>query len=121
MCGAGTTALFRVVAQFEHSHKRFGRYLYRTETAHFLFAFFLLFKQLLFARDVAAVALGENILAHCLYRLARDYARAYRSLYRYLEKLTRDVVLQPLGYLAGAGICLFLVNDEGKCVYLVAV
>jgi hypothetical protein len=41
---------------------------------HALLAFLLLLEQLALARDVAAVALGEHVLAQRLDRLARDDA-----------------------------------------------
>ena len=50
------------------------RNLHGAEVAHLLLALLLLFEQLLLAGDVAAVALGEHVLAHGLHRLARDDA-----------------------------------------------
>ena len=50
--------------QLEYREESLRRDLHRAELAHFLFAFLLLFEQLFLSRDVAAVALGENVLAH---------------------------------------------------------
>ena len=86
--------------------------MYRAELTHLLFAFLLLFEQLLLSRDVAAVALCKNVLAQRLDRFAGDYLAADSCLYRYLEQLTRDVLLKPLGDLSRAGVRLLLVNDE---------
>ena len=57
---------------------------------HALLALLLLLEQLALARDVAAVALGQHVLALGLDRLARDDARADRGLDRHVEDLARD-------------------------------
>ena len=50
-----------------------------------------------FARDVAAVALGQHVLAHGFHRLAGDDLAADGRLDRDLELLARDDLLEPLG------------------------
>ena len=52
--------------EFKHSHKSLGRQLNRAERTHLLLAFLLLFEQLLLTRDIAAVALGQYVLAEGL-------------------------------------------------------
>src|SRR5229473_1264481 len=65
------------------------------ELAHPLFAFLLLFEELAFAGDVAAIAFGQHVLAQRLDRLARHHPAAERGLDRDLEQLARDQVLEP--------------------------
>ena len=62
----------------------------------FFFALFLLFQQFFLAGDVAAVALGQHILAHGLDRLAGDDLAADGRLNGDLEEVARDVVPQLL-------------------------
>src|SRR5215471_21830091 len=61
-------------AHSEHSKKRFLWNLHLPNALHPLLSFLLLFEQLAFARNVAAVTLGQHVLAHGLYRLSRDDA-----------------------------------------------
>ena len=58
--------------KLEHRHKRFLRNLHRTELAHALLALLLLLEELLFTCDIAAVTLGQNVLAHRLYCFTSD-------------------------------------------------
>src|SRR3954471_8021292 len=77
-------------SDFKDGEKRLLRDLHAADLLHPLLAFLLLFEQLALARDVAAVALGEDVLAQRLYRLAGDHAPADRRLNRDLEHLARD-------------------------------
>src|SRR5262249_29256345 len=63
---------------------------------HALLALFLLLEELALAGNVAAIALGEHVLAKRADRLARDDASADRRLDRDLEHVRRDEFLQPL-------------------------
>src|SRR5690349_5041536 len=63
--------------------------------AHALLALLLLLQELLLAADVAAIALGQHVLAQRADRLARDHPTADRRLDGDLEQLARDQVLQP--------------------------
>ena len=69
----------------EHGEEGFLRNLYFADSLHSLLAFFLLFKKLAFASDVAAVAFGENILAERLHRFASDHFVADRRLNGHFE------------------------------------
>ena len=74
-CMTGTRAFafigsIVVAVQLEHSGEGLTGQGNAAQLTHLLFAFFLLFQQLLFAGDVAAVALGQHVLAHGLDRLA---------------------------------------------------
>ena len=59
---AGSLTLF--IIHLEHGQKRFAGHGNGTELAHALLAFLLLFQQLFLSGDVAAVALGQHVLAH---------------------------------------------------------
>jgi hypothetical protein len=76
----------------------------------------LLLEQLLLARDVAAVTLGQHVLALGLDGVARDDLTAHRGLERHRELLARDQFFQ----LAGQRMALVLrgvaVHDHRQCV-----
>ena len=105
------TALF---VELEDGQESLGRDLDRAELAHFLLAFLLLLQQLLLAGDVAAVALGQHVLAHGPDRLSGDDLAADGRLDGHLEELARDVLLQLLAELAGAAVGLLPVGDEAQ-------
>src|SRR4026208_1142161 len=67
-----------------------------TDPLHPLLAFFLLLEELALAGDVAAVALGQHVLAHRPDRLAADDMRADCRLDRHFEHLPRDQLLELL-------------------------
>src|SRR6266480_7475495 len=75
-----------------------------TDPLHPLLAFLLLLEELALARDVAAVALGEHVLAHRPDRLAADDMRADRRLDGHFEQLPGDQCLQPLDECLACGI-----------------
>src|SRR3954449_11724045 len=87
----------RIGSDREHAQERLLRHLDPADLLHPLLPFLLLLEQLALARDVAAVALGDHVLAHGLDRFARDDLRADRRLDRDLELLARDLLAQPLG------------------------
>src|SRR5437016_14489807 len=97
-------ALGSAVAHAEGGDEGGLRNLDLAELAHPLFAFLLLFEQLAFAGDVAAVAFGEHVLAQCLHRLARHHPAAECGLDRDLEQLARDEILQALAQRAAAAL-----------------
>src|SRR5204863_3058862 len=84
------------VAELEHREKRLLRHLDAADLLHPLLAFLLLLEQLALAADVAAVALGDHVLADGLDGLAGDDLRADRGLDRDLELLPRDLFAEPL-------------------------
>ena len=86
-----------------------------------LFALLLLFQQLLLSGDVAAVALGKDVLAQCLDRFAGDDFAADGRLNRHLEQLARNIFLELFGHLAGAGIGAVGMDDKGEGVHHLAV
>ena len=69
----------------------------------FFLPFFCFSSSLRLLRDVAAVALGEHVLAQRADGLARDDAPADRRLDRDLEQVRRDQLLQLLAPWRGRG------------------
>src|SRR5688572_886293 len=94
--------------------------LHAADLLHPLLPLLLLLEELALARDVAAVALGDHVLAHRLDGLAGDDLRADRGLDRHLELLARDLLPQALGEHAAGGIGLVPVDDHRERVHLVA-
>src|SRR3989337_1787314 len=82
----GRAEALRLLLQPKDGQERLLRDLDVAEALHALLAFLLLLQQLALARDVAAVALGEHVLAHGAHRLARDDAAADRGLDRHVER-----------------------------------
>src|SRR3982751_2105792 len=74
------------------------------DALHAALALFLLFEELALARDVAAVALGDDVLADGLDGLARDDLVADGGLYGDFEELARDELAHLLGEEASAGL-----------------
>src|SRR5687768_8001120 len=77
-------------AEAEDGHEGFLRNLDAPDELHPRLALFLLLEELALARDIAAVALREHILAHCLHGFPGDDPAADRSLDRDVEHLSRD-------------------------------
>src|SRR5260370_25208440 len=84
------------------------------DLAHALLALLLLLEELLLAADVAAVALGQHVLAQRADGLARDHPAADRRLDGDLEKLARGQVLQALAQGPAAAFGGVLVDDHGE-------
>src|SRR5918993_1114728 len=76
-----------LLADLQHREEGFLRNLDGPELLHALLAFLLLLEQLALAGDVAAVALGQHVLADRLDRFAGDDPAADRRLDRDLEHL----------------------------------
>src|SRR5580704_51253 len=85
------------LSALEHRQERFLRYFDLSDLFHAFLAFLLLFEQLPLSRDVAAVALGGDVLPHGLDRLAGDDPAADGGLDRDLVELARDHRPQLLG------------------------
>src|SRR5215217_1012226 len=102
------------------SEEGFLGYLYAADLLHAAFAFFLLFEELAFAGDVAAVAFGRYVLAVGADGLAGDDAFAHRGLYGDLELLTGDQFLEFFDQRPTAGVGLAAVDDYGERVNVVA-
>src|SRR5580704_17333988 len=91
------------------------------DLAHPLLALLLLLEKLLLAADVAAVALGQHVLAQRADRLAGDDAPADRGLDGDLEELARDQVFQPLAQRPAAALGLVLVHDDAERIDRLAI
>ena len=63
---------YLLIIKFKYAHEGFLRNLDRTYLSHSLLTFLLLLEELLLTRDIAAVALGSNVLAVSLDRLSCD-------------------------------------------------
>src|SRR5215211_9562608 len=85
-----------VVAELEDGEERVLRDLDAADLLHPLLALLLALEQLALARDVAAVALGGDVLAEGLHGLAGDDLRAYGGLDRHVVLLARDLLAQLL-------------------------
>ncbi len=70
---------------FQHRKKGFLRNIHLADALHAAFALFLLFEELAFARDVAAVSFGQHVLADRCHRFTRNDAAANGRLNRHLE------------------------------------
>src|ERR1700682_180600 len=102
----------RNLIKLQYRHERLLWNLDRTDPLHPSLAFLLLFQQLAFARDVAAIALGKHVLPHRWNRFAGDHLAADRRLQRHLEHLPRDDRLQLLDKFATLDLRLAAVRDE---------
>src|SRR6478752_354696 len=84
------------VVQSERGHERLLGHLDAADLLHALLPLFLAIEELALAGDVAAVALGDDVLALRLHRFAGDDAPADRGLDRHVEELARDELAQLL-------------------------
>src|SRR5205814_7634161 len=82
--------------QIQDREERLLRHLDRADLLHPFLTLLLLLEQLPLPGDVAAVALGEHVLALGLDRLTRDHARPDRRLHGHVEELARDLFAQPV-------------------------
>src|SRR5882757_7321467 len=69
---AKLTTFSSLVARLQDCEERFLRYFHRADLLHALFPFLLFIQQLALARGIAAVALGDHVLAQRLDVFARD-------------------------------------------------
>src|SRR5438477_395244 len=90
--------------RLQHRQKRLLRDLHLAHLFHALFAGGLLGPQLALAGDVAAVALGGDVLAHGGDGLAGDDAAADGGLNGDLEHVAVDFAAQLLHQLAAAAV-----------------
>ena len=92
----------------QNAHECFTGQFHGTYLPHALFTFFLLFKQLLFTRDVAAVAFCKNIFAKSTHGLSGNDFAADRSLNRNFKLLPGNDFLKLFG--DGTPFCVRLVT-----------
>ena len=108
------STLILVFIKLQNCHKGLGRNGNGTEGAHTLLAFLLLLQQLLLTGDVAAVALGQHVLADSLDGFAGDDLAADGSLDGDFKLGTGDVLLQLFADLTGPGIGIVRKEDEAQ-------
>src|SRR5581483_3246912 len=114
-------SVFLLALDAEHGEEGFLRDLHRADLLHALLAFLLLLQQLALARDVAAIAFGQHILAQRFHRGAGDDLGADGRLDGDVEHLPVDHFLHALGEVAAAGEAVVAVHDRGQRIDLVAV
>ena len=108
-------------ADLQDGEERLLRNLDRADLLHALLALLLFLEQLALARDVAAVALGQHVLAQRLDGRPRDDVRADRRLHRHLEHLPGDQLLHLVDQLAAPVIGVVAVHDDRQRIDRVAV
>src|SRR2546421_12012139 len=100
-CGPAAAGLTPCsVAQAQGRDEGLLAHLDPPDVLHPPLAFLLLLEELALARHVAAVALGHDILALGLHRLAGDDATTDGGLDRDVEQLPRNQLAQLGGHLA---------------------
>src|SRR5882762_9534180 len=104
----------------QNGEEGFLRNVHLADALHAALAFFLFFEEFAFARNVAAVALGENVLANRGHRFARDHAAANRGLNRHLKHLPRNQFAQARHQIAAALVRLFAMANHRKRVHRLA-
>src|SRR4051794_33042931 len=98
MCTYTPNCVYMSVVQPQRGHERLLGDLHAADLLHALLSLLLAVEELALARDVAAVALGDDVLALRLHRLAGDDAPADRRLDRDVEQLARDQLAELLGH-----------------------
>ena len=86
------------------------------DALHAFFAFLLAFEELALARDVAAVAFGENVFAQGANGFARDDVAADGGLNGDFELLARNQFAETRSEFAAALVGLFAMADERQRV-----
>src|SRR5206468_10470611 len=104
----------RPSSALEHREEGLLRHFHPSDLLHALLAFLLSLEQLPFARDIAAVALRGDVLAHGLHGLARDHPAADRRLDRDLVELPRDDGAQLLDERLAFLVRLVAVDDAAE-------
>src|ERR1700675_1111168 len=105
----------------EDRQERLLRRLDLADLLHAFLALLLFLEQLALSRDVAAVALGCDVLAHGLDGLARDDPAAYGRLDGDLVQLPRDDAAKLFGQRLALLVGLVAVGDDAQRVHRVAV
>src|SRR5437762_12330394 len=109
------------LVNLEDREEGFLRNLHRPHLFHAPLSFLLFLEQLALPGDVAAVALGGDVLAQRADRFARDHLGPDRRLDHDLEQLARDQLLELLGDLASPLVGLVAVDDDRERVHRVTV
>src|SRR5690242_9216180 len=107
----------RLASDLQDGEKRLLRDLDMAQLLHALFSFFLTFEKLSLARNIAAVALREHVLAKRLDGRTCDDGAADGGLHGHLEHLPRNQFLHLVHELAAAMIGILAVHDERERVH----
>src|ERR1035437_7399725 len=92
--GFARLIVFRRLPDLEHAEEGFLGNLHAANALHALLAFLLFFEEFAFAADVAAVELGDDVLAQRRNGFARHDFVADGGLQRYLEHLSGNLLAQ---------------------------
>src|SRR5688500_16934899 len=109
------------VPDLEYSEERLLGDLDAADLLHPLLPLLLLLEEFALARDVAAVALRRDVLAHGLDGFAGDDAVADRRLDGDLELLPRDELAQLLGHLPTPYVRFVGVDDDAERIDRIAI
>src|SRR6266851_5192660 len=104
-------------SHFEDGEEGFLRNVDLADALHAALAFFLFFEEFTFARDVAAVALGENVFADRRNRFARNHTAADRGLDRHFKQLPRNQFSQAGHEFAAALVGMFAVANQRQRIH----
>src|SRR5829696_157292 len=118
--GVSTPRSLRVVAQLQDGQERLLGHLDPADLLHAPLALLLALEQLALAGDVAAVALGRDVLAERLDGLAGDDLRAHGGLDRHVVLLARDLLAQALGQDLALVVGLVAVHHHAQRIDRVA-
>ena len=110
-----------VLIQFEDGEEGFLGHFDVTDLFHALLASFLFLKEFALTADVAAVALGEDILAHLLDGLAGNDLGADSCLNGDVELLTGQQLFEFLAHAASEIDSVVAVGEGRECIDLFAV
>ena len=110
-----------LLRDLQHAKERFLGQFDGADLLHALLALLLLFEELALSGDVAAIALGDDVLAERLDRVGGDDLRADRGLDTDFVLLARDDFLEPFDHRPAAVVGELPVDDEGQGVHRIAV
>src|ERR1700722_13887088 len=109
--------LTAALAHLQHSQESFLRNVHAPNPLHPLLAFLLFLQQLTLTGNVAAVALGDDILADRRNRLARNDLRSNRRLYRHFKHLPRDQLSHLAHQQPPAIVSEVFMDDRGQRIH----
>src|SRR5258706_3907832 len=112
----GNRLFFVGGSHFQDGEKGFLRNVHLADALHAALAFLLFFEEFALARNVAAVALGENVFADGRDGFARNDAAANRGLDRHLKHLPRNQFSQARHQVAPALGRKFAMDDQRERV-----
>ena len=106
-----------VVIIFQNCGKRFLRNIDRAELSHALLPLFLLFQQFFLMGYISTVAFCDYIFAICAHCGASDDFLSDRCLYRNLELMHGDNILEFFADEAPSMICIRFMHDHRERIH----